>query len=154
MLRKPILAFCLAICVSSTALPAAPAGQSGNSTHLEAIGALSAAFAFQTFLNIGMLADAHAKGVYDKEKTKPVLGSVMHFIRSTTQHLTAVQKTPLTAEDRKYVSDLIGVCNLLKAQGEALSTHIDSPSETTGPAFEKARQASWAEIRRVLGIKE
>src|SRR5262245_3890060 len=67
---------------------------------LETVGSLAAAHYFQTYLNIGFVADGKAKGTYTDKDAGKVLDSVLSLLDSMDPKLAALEGVNLDAEDR------------------------------------------------------
>src|SRR5438874_13618833 len=67
---------------------------------LETIGCLTSAHYFQTYLNIGFIADARSEGIYSTKDARTVLDSVLSLLNSTDTKLEALAKIELEREDR------------------------------------------------------
>jgi len=119
-----------------------------------AIGSLSASFLVQTYLNVGLLADASAKKDADKEQLESTLGTVEKLLSSTETHLDALAKSDSVSDEDKAFLKKIKVCYaLLDEQISELHKFWKDNSEKNAKSFDAARVAAWNKISETLGIK-
>src|SRR5438105_14359241 len=86
----------------------------------ETVGLLSGLYLYQTYLNIGLLADGKAERVYDEKAARAVLGSVVTPLAAVDEQLAKVGKTARTPADRDAVDKLRQIVTLLRQQGRDL----------------------------------
>src|SRR5262249_8480239 len=74
------------------ALKASPAANTAEERRLllESVGALTAANCYQTYLNIGLIADGKTKGAYTDKDAYKVLDSVLSLLSSVDRKLAAL----------------------------------------------------------------
>lgn len=120
---------------------------------MESVGLLSALHLYQTFLNIGFLADARTEGLYDQKATQQFLDSIMTPLDSVDKQLGKVQKLAQTKEDREAIDKLKNIAGLLRQQGKGLETFWKSGKEADGSRYEATRKKAWSEINSVLGLE-
>jgi hypothetical protein len=118
---------------------------------LETVGTLTAVHAFQTYLNIGLIADGKAKGSYTDRDARKVLDSVLRLQDSVDQKLASVGKTELAKDDRDSLEDMRTVSDLLRKQAHELETYWDSGKEADEARYEEVRKDSWAALNRLMG---
>jgi hypothetical protein len=119
---------------------------------LETIGALTAGHSYQTYLNIGLLADGRAKGAYtDKDATR-VLDSILSIVRSVEEKLAALDKLTLDEADRASLAQMRELSALLRRQANELQSFWDSGRDEDAARYESARKDAWAAISRLLGM--
>jgi hypothetical protein len=119
---------------------------------LEAVGALTAANCYQTYLNIGLIADGKAKGTYTTQDASKVLDSVLSLLNSVDRNLAAVAKIQLDKRDRESLEQMRDLSALLRLQGKELQAYWDSGKEEDGTKYDSTRKDSWAAIGRLTGI--
>src|SRR5437867_3808726 len=73
---------------------------------LEAIGTLAASQLYQTYLNIGFLADEVADGTTQEKDARPILASVIAALDRSDKQLESVGKLSLAAGDRQSITQL------------------------------------------------
>src|SRR5437879_1798427 len=87
--------------------PAAPktakALEDENGVLLETVGLLAGLQLYQTYLNIGLLADAAAEDVYEPDEAMQLLGSVVGPLEKIEKQLEKVAALKLTKDDAAAV---------------------------------------------------
>jgi hypothetical protein len=137
-----------------------PPPAAGRDRSLEAVGGLSAAHLYQTYLNIGMLADATENDVYTEDDARKLLDTIMAWMDNVDKQLARLLDTSLDADDQKKVLQVRGLTGHLRVQGKELRAYWDTPeSDMAGKKdhemkFHKAREDAWTGIRELLGIKD
>jgi hypothetical protein len=136
------------------------AGKTGNNSStarerrqlLETIGNFTTAHCYQTYLNLGLLADGKAKGVYRDSDAHKVLDSVLVLLNSLDRKLAAVGKIDLEKQDRESLDAMRDLAGLLRQQGKELAVFWDSGKDEDAARYESTRRDSWAAIGRLTGI--
>lgn len=119
---------------------------------LETVGLLAGSQLYQTYLNIGLLADARAEGLYPDRDVKKVLGSVLLPLEKIDRQLEKLEQCHLSASDRAALAELRRISGLLRQQGRALESYWASGAESDGEAYESARQKAWEALRDLLDL--
>ncbi len=130
--------------------PAKPSPEVATLT--ETVGLLAGLQLYQTYLNIGLLADARAEGLYESSELAQLLGSVTIPLEKVDQQLQKVAALKLSKEDVAAVARMRKLAGLLRQQGAALQTFWDRGGEEHGKKYETARQAAWKELEAVLEL--
>jgi hypothetical protein len=120
---------------------------------LETVGALTAAHAFQSYLNIGLIADGKAKGTYTDRDARKLLDSVLGLLDSVDKKLAALSKTDLDKADRLSLEDMRTLSSLLHKQGRELEAYWDSGKAEDEERYENVRKDSWAALNRLMGAR-
>jgi hypothetical protein len=120
---------------------------------LETVGTLTAAHAFQTYLNIGLIADGKAKGTYSDRDARKILDSVLRLQDSVDGKLAAVNKVELAKDDRASLEDMRTVSDLLRKQAKELEAYWESGKEADEQRYEEVRKDSWAALNRLMGAR-
>jgi hypothetical protein len=118
---------------------------------LETIGALTAAHCYQSYLNISLLNDGRAKGVYTEKEAARLLDSVLSVLDSVDRKLAALGKINLYREDHDSLEQMRELSDLLRRQGGQLQAFWDSGKEADAAKYEAVRKDSWAAISRLMG---
>jgi hypothetical protein len=121
---------------------------------LEAAGALAAAHLYQTYLNIGLLADARAEGMYDTATAQEVLSAVLSLGSRVDQQLDGIARGSLSREDRDVLAEVRKQSASLREAAQALRQFWKSGRKEDGAKYEALRKKSWAGIEKLLGLKE
>ena len=119
---------------------------------LETVGALTAAHCYQTYLNIGFIADGKAKGAYIDRDANKVLDSVLSLLNSVEHNLAALGKMDLDKQDRESLEQMRDLSALLRVQGKELQAYWDSGKEEDAAKYDNTRKDSWAAIAKLTGI--
>jgi hypothetical protein len=119
---------------------------------LEVIGTLTASHCYQTYLNIGMVADGKSKGVYTEKDAYRVLESVVSLLDTVDKKMGELSKVDLEASDRDTLEQMRKLSLLLRDQGKALQTAWDTGRPEDATKYENVRKDSWAAISKLLGL--
>jgi hypothetical protein len=131
---------------------AAPAKSTEDRTRLlEALGTLTSAHYFQTYLNIGFIADGKSRGTYADRDARKVLDSVLSLVNSTERQLEALEKIDLSSGDRARLVELQAVSALLRQQGKELQAYWDAGKDENAARYESLRQTAWTSILKLMG---
>jgi hypothetical protein len=136
----------------ATAAEAPAAEQSQHSQLLETIGTLTSAHYYQTYLNIGLIADGKARGTYTEADAVKVLESVLSLLKSVDRKLEALGKMDLGKEDRESLKEMRALSALLRQQGEELQVLWVTGKEEDAAKYEQTRKTSWTAVSRLMGI--
>lgn len=118
----------------------------------EAVGLLSGLYLYQTYLNIGLLADGKAERTYDEKAARSVLESILGPLDAVDKQLDKVGKVSRAQGDRDGCERLRGIVTLLRRQGGDLKAFWDSGRQEDGAKYEASRQESWKQISALLGL--
>jgi hypothetical protein len=130
-----------------------PTPQEEKAVLSETIGLLATMQLYQTYLNIGLLADGKAEGVYSAETVSELLGSIIHPLDQVEQQLTKVSQLRLTKEDQETVKVFIKIVQLLRQQGKALVNFWNTGKEEDAKLYETSRTAAWRELSGLLKLE-
>lgn len=119
----------------------------------ETIGLLSGLYLYQTYLNIGLLADGKAKGVYPALDSKVLLGSILTPLDRVDKQLERYLKASLSKEDQEASTKVRAIVVLLREQGKHLQSFWESEKEDVGAKYENARKEAWTAISKFTGIE-
>jgi hypothetical protein len=135
-----------------------PAEKAGSATaapdpmSLQTIGALSAAHYFQTYLNIGFIADGRGKATYTDEDSRKVLRCVLSLVDSVDRQLETFGKRALDKDDRDSLNQMRAISALLRRQGRELQAYWDSGKDQDSARYENLRKTSYAAINKLMAI--
>jgi hypothetical protein len=127
---------------------------------LKALGGLTAGHLYQSYLNIGLLADAMENDLYKLDDAKKWLASVLSFMNKIDEQMARLDKEDLGPEEQKAVAGVRLVTDLLRIQGNELRGYWETPDtnpekkEEHEKKYMKAREQAWDRIRELLGAKE
>ena len=120
---------------------------------METIGALTASHCYQTYLNIGLIADGKSKGNYSDKDAYKVLDSVLSLLDTVDRKLGQLAKADLEKDDRNSLEQMRKLSALLRQQGKVLQAYWDTGREDDAAKYEDIRKDSWAVISKLLGIR-
>jgi hypothetical protein len=119
---------------------------------LEVLGALTASHCYQTYLNIGFIADGKANGTYTEKDAYKLLDSVLALVSSVDRKLAALDRIDLDKEDRASLEQMRTLSILLRKQAKDLQTFWDTGKEEDAARYESVRKDSWAALSRLTGV--
>ena len=131
--------------------PAAPPAEP-RAQLTETVGLLSGLYLYQTYLNIGLLADAKAERVYDEKAARAVLATVVTPLDAVDKQLAKVGALARTEADRQAAARLRQLVGALRQQGQQLLTFWDSGNPADGARYEATRQGVWKQLNALLGL--
>jgi hypothetical protein len=118
---------------------------------LETVGSLTIAHCYQAYLNLGLLADVRARGIYAQKEATGVLDSMLALVDSVDRTLAALDGLELDRQDRSSLDQMRIISTLLRQQGQELRAFWESGKEENAARYEDARKDSWAAISRLTG---
>jgi len=118
----------------------------------ETVGLLAGLQLYQTYLNIGLMADARAEGVYEASELAQLLGSAVVPLDRVDKQMDKLSKLPLTDADQAAIARLRKLNALLRIQGMELQAFWDTGVDDHAKKYETARQAAWKELNDLLGL--
>jgi hypothetical protein len=144
------LAVALVALAPASAQPPAPktATDDANAVLAETVGLL----VYQTYLNIGLLADARAEGLYEAGELTQLLGSVVVPLEKVEAQLGKVAKLKLPKEDAAAVARMQKLAGLLRQQGKSLEKFWETGVADHGKKYEAVRQEVWNELKELLDL--
>ncbi len=121
---------------------------------LSALGGLSAAHLYQTYLNIGMLADSVENEVYSPEEGLKLLDTVSAMIATVDAQMARLSSTNIKAEDKQALEQTRQLVALLRVQTTELRAYWQTGEKSHATKFQQTRETAWTGIKDLLGIKE
>lgn len=128
-----------------------PEATQTDANQLEAIGGLSMVTARNTFLLIGVTADAYAKKAYKADRVQSIMKAVIPQLDAVSGQLQKLQKSELGEANNEYIKQIVALYSLLKVQARSLNKYVVKPDEGTLKNFEKARQSALAALDKLTG---
>lgn len=126
---------------------------------LETLGSLTAVHLYQTYLNLGFLADGVEYDAYTQADAKALLAAIVDMIDNVDQQLRRLGADGLGPEDRENLGKVRSLIGLLRAQASELRAYWDTP-ETDSKAkkeheanFHAARKKAWTGIQQLLNVE-
>jgi hypothetical protein len=121
---------------------------------LEAVGTLSASHLYTTYLNIGLIADGRAEGIYDEKAAKQLLVTLESLMDAVDKSLEKVAKQKLDKDDSDSLNRIRKLSTLLRRQSKELQEFWAGGEKARGDKYEKTRKESWAGISDLLGLEK
>jgi hypothetical protein len=131
----------------------APLAKSERERYLAALGLLSAAQVYQTYLNIGLLADGVESGAYSKAEAEEMLATVAGLLNQMDRQLDKISDTGLDAEDQQNVERIQTLTVLLRRQASALRAYWATGEREQIDRYHQTRETSWKHLSAVLDIE-
>ncbi len=126
--------------------------QAEDDGRLSAIGGLTAAHMYTTYVAIGATADAFGNEVYEAKQVQDIMNSLVGMIDTLKKQLLLVQENCEDVADQKYLDQAIDVYTLLQEEARQLSKFAGSRDIADHRAYEKARTTVWPKIEKLLGL--
>jgi hypothetical protein len=151
MLRKRTklltsLCLVLVIFLVGTEIPA-------QDVNLQAVGALSSANLYLTYIAIGSVADGHSREVYSNEFADSLLSSIIDIAGNSMRSLAQVLETEdLDETDTIYVKEAIDTLKVLIDQAESYKTYIDKKSPQYAEIYNNYKQIAWQQVTELLNL--
>jgi len=117
---------------------------------LEGLGGMSAAHLYQSFLNIGLLADGVENETYSPAEAEKMLSTVTGLMDLMDRNLQKLSESGLDAEDRRSVERIRGLSEKLRAQAAALRAYWASEGEAAAERYHRARDEAWAGLSELV----
>ena len=118
----------------------------------ETVGLLSGLYLYQTYLNIGLLADGKAERLYDEKAARQVLASVVTPLDAVDRQLAQIGAMAETQADRDAAGRLRHMVGMLRRQGQQLVTFWDNRTAADGARYEATRQEVWNQLYTLLKL--
>ncbi len=120
---------------------------------LEALGGLSAAHLYQSYLNIGLLADGVDAKAYTLDEAKGTLAAILNFMDLVEAKLTKLDRAALDADDQEALDRIKTATDLLRVQATALLAYWNAGTKEKADDYHQARKAASAGLNKVLGLE-
>ena len=96
---------------------------------LSLVGGLMSSHLYQTYLNIGLIADGVAKDVYKVEDGKDLLDALTRITDTIERQIAQLPEGELQAEERAQLEKTRRMLSLLRSQAKELKAYWDSGDE-------------------------
>ncbi|MGE3806616.1 MAG: hypothetical protein AB7K24_18265 [Gemmataceae bacterium] len=120
---------------------------------LHMVGRQSGTQLYQTYLNIGFIADGRAEGTYENKEVEQLLSSVMELLNVLDADLDQISKLDLSKEDREGVAQVQLIARLLRQQAAQLLVFWKTDDAEDGEKYERTRQEAWKAISELLKLR-
>jgi hypothetical protein len=119
-------------------------------TYIKAL--LKFIYCYQTYLNIGLLADGKAHGIYDEKAARAVLATAVTPLDAVDRQLVRVGAQAQTEPDRQAADRVRAIAGLLRREGRELIAFWDSGRPADAARYEATRQEVWGQLNALLGL--
>jgi hypothetical protein len=119
---------------------------------LESVGSVSSIYLYQSYLNVGLIADAVKNDTYTKEEAAELLGTVVALLQTVDAQMQKLESIGLDQEEVAAVKQVRSISGLIKSQTSLLQTHWKAGDKGSLDRFLQVRHESWNELRDVLGL--
>jgi hypothetical protein len=119
---------------------------------LESLGGLSAANLYQSYLNIGLLADGVESEAFTIEGGASTLKIIANCLTLVDKKLAKLDKESLDPEDQGSLERIKAVAELLRIQARVLLAYWLTGGPVQSAQYQFARRASWKGLSQVLGL--
>lgn len=144
-MKIKIFSFIAALVISSAAM--------ATDLQLETIGAASGSNLYLTYLSIGVIADSHAKEVYNKDQSKSFVSSIVAQAQVQKNYLEKLLKSKeVSGADAEFLKKMIDCYTLLMDEGKYFVEYVNSGTTESLAAYDAKRQQAWALISELLGF--
>lgn len=135
-------------------LAATPAPGPAREPYLETIGGLSAVHLYQSYLNIGLLADAVENETYTRSEAISIMLTVSELVNLVEKQLQKLPKGDISTEDEAALEAVRILIGLLRTQSNALMGYWGSGEDAHADRYQTAREQCWLALREVLGLED
>jgi hypothetical protein len=120
---------------------------------LSALGSLTGAHLYQSYLNIGLLADGVEGEVYTPDQARKLLATVAGLMDAVERQLARLPSAGLGPAERRHIARTSDVLALLRTQAKELRAYWDSGKKEHAAAFHEARARAWSGIKDLLALE-
>lgn len=137
---------------------AQPAGSkkavSADAKLMETVGLVTTLYLYQSYLNVGLLADCRAEEVYEEKPVKDLLASSLQPLDGVEKQLLELMKIAGSKAERDSIEQMQKVISPLRRQGQQLQKFWETDKDTHAKGYEAARKETWQNLRALLGLNE
>lgn len=143
---------------SAPAIKIEPASQPANPKKkellLEALGSLSSIHLYQSYLNIGLIADAVESEAYTKTDAANLLQTILDLVNSVDTQLQKVAQAGLETDDHEALNRIRDLTTLLRGQSQALLGYWATGDMDFVDRYHQARERTWDDLKEMLGMED
>jgi hypothetical protein len=123
-----------------------------NDRMLETLGGLSATHLYQSYLNIGLVADAVENDTYTQAQASQMLFTVAGLMDVVDKQLERLTKMELSGDDKQNVQRIRAISSLMRVQIASLQAYWLTGDEKHAKRYHDTREKAWAGLSEVLGL--
>jgi hypothetical protein len=117
---------------------------------LQVLGGLTAAHLYQSYLNIGLLADSQENDLYSAAEATELLTKITAVMDKVDEQLAELARTRLEPEDETALARTRELTALLRRQAQALRTYWATGAKEDSDRYHQTRAQAWAGINEAL----
>ena len=125
-----------------------------DTTSLKMIGVLAASYLYQSYLNIGYLADLHAVDAYEYDKLDENLNIVIQIVGGVRDELKWYTLLVPLKSDSQYVDILVQTSDLLLKEAGALRKYFQTEDKQDAAIYLHLNEQARTVLVTILGMKE
>lgn len=125
-----------------------------DTTSLKMIGVLAASYLYQSYLNIGFLADLHSVDAYDFKQLDENLNIVIQIVGGVRDQLKWYTFVVPLPSDSQYVDVLVQASDLLLQEAAALQKYIQTEDKQDAAVYLHLNEQARTVLEKILGMKE
>lgn len=125
-----------------------------DTTSLKMIGVLAASYLYQSYLNIGYLADLHAVDAYEYKKLDVNLNIVIQIVGGVRDQLKWYTRIVPLKTDSQYVDVLVQASDLLLKEAGALRTYFQTEDSQDAAVYLHLNEQARTVLETILGMKK
>lgn len=130
---------------------AIPAGED-RKLFLSTVGLLASSQVYQAYLNVGLVADGKAAGLYTAKQGHEILKTIHELLAAADRQLEKISTLPLAQGDRDALFAVRRLSASVRAQAEELNAFWTANDPQRGAQYEKQRQEAWQGLSKLIGI--
>ncbi len=130
-----------------------PLPRTAQEKFLKALGTMSGAHVYQTYLNIGLLADGVESEAYTKAEAEQMLTTVGGMIEMVDRELDRLAELDLSEAEKAGIEVIQNLTGLLRRQGNALRAYWTTGEREQITRYQRAREDTWKELSELLGLE-
>lgn len=119
---------------------------------LESVGSVSAIQLYQSYLNVGLLADAVRNQSYTKEEAADILNTIVPLMQTVDAQMRKLEDIDLDQDEAAAVKEVRRISGMISLQAEHLKAYWKTGDKTSLESFQGVRRESWVELRTILGL--
>lgn len=128
------------------------ARDSSRHVFLEATGTLCGAHLYQTYLNIGLLADGVESEAYTAEEAQETLVLVNELLDQVEGQLAKISRLPLDRDDETAIDQFRSVAVMLRIQAKLLNGYWETGELDQAKQYHETRKAAWKGIAKIMQL--
>jgi hypothetical protein len=132
--------------------PAAGVGKTTNERLLETLGCQSAIHLYQTYLNVGLVAEAVEHETCTPAEGVKMLSTVAGLMDVVDRQLERLGTSGLSPQDKQDIEAVRAIAALLRVQLASLQAYWLSGDRRHADRYHEARKRAWEELGVVLGL--